>query len=771
MTVGSLTDSLRETLALFDGAATPLTTVEVADELGLGRRSAYDRLDRLVDSGDLETKKVGANARVWWVPAGAVSADRERELEEAQRRFRTLVENFPNGGVAQVDADLRYVTFGGTHEADTGVTSADLEGAPVRDALPPAIADVVVPRYEAALDGEAASFVDTLGDSVYQFHFLPVTDDDGDVFGVIATSQDVTDRQQAERTLEERVRQQDAVAALGECALGDSDLDALMADAATLVADTLDTDYCKVLDLDADAGELLLRQGVGWDDGVVGSATVSAVDTDSQAAYTLATERAVVVEDLATESRFSGPALLTDHGVRSGLSTVVGSTDDPWGVLGTHDTDVREFSEHDAAFVQSVANILATAVDRREYEQTLLRQREQLAATNNLNRVVREITDAVIDQSTREEIEAEVCEQLADSESYLFAWVGDVDNATQTVEPRSAAGADGYLDDVSIPVDAGDERNQGSTGRALCTGRMQVASDVGAAAEGGLGRDAVERYGVRSVASIPFVHDDAVYGVLNVYAERRNAFEGQERELLGHLGEIVGHAIAASERKQALLSDELVELDFRIEDVFDAFDVPAELPGRISFEHVVAAGDDDYVAFGAASAAGVDSLHALADVLPSWETVTVHERDEGHTFELLLTDPPVLSTVASLGGYVDSAVIEDGDYRMTVVLAPSVDVRRLVDVVEKAYPDAEMLRRRQVERARDDPKRFQRDLLEELTDRQRATLETAHHAGFFEWPREASGEDVADSLGIAGPTFHQHLRGAQKVVFDALMTE
>ncbi|RBI64221.1 hypothetical protein DMJ13_06985 [halophilic archaeon] len=132
--------------------------------------------------------------------------ERERELEEYRSRYQSLVENFPNGAVALVNEDLRYITFGGTPESIVDVTRADLEGASLRDALPQELADVVVPRYEAALDGETATFETTVGDRVYQFHFAPVRDDDGDVFAALGMSQDVTDRKRLETELEESER-------------------------------------------------------------------------------------------------------------------------------------------------------------------------------------------------------------------------------------------------------------------------------------------------------------------------------------------------------------------------------------------------------------------------------------------------------------------------------------------------------------------------------------------------------------------------------------
>ncbi|NHN59463.1 MULTISPECIES: PAS domain S-box protein [Halorussus] len=140
--------------------------------------------------------------------------ERERRLEESERRYRTLVEHFPNGAVALVDRDLRYVSFGGTPEV-AGVSRTELEGNHLREGLPEELADVVVPRYEAALDGETASFEERVGSGVYQFHFLPVRDDDGEVFAALGMSQDVTDQKERERDLREAKSQLEAAAEAG----------------------------------------------------------------------------------------------------------------------------------------------------------------------------------------------------------------------------------------------------------------------------------------------------------------------------------------------------------------------------------------------------------------------------------------------------------------------------------------------------------------------------------------------------------------------------
>ncbi|MHC3438435.1 PAS domain-containing protein [Natrialbaceae archaeon A-gly3] len=174
----------------------------------------------------------------------------------------------------------------------------------------------------------------------------------------------------AKEELRARVHQQEVVAELSRQALENDDLDALLRDASVAVRETLEADYCKILETLPGGEGLLLREGVGWQEGLAGEATVP-TDLGSQAGYTLLSEEPVVVSDLETETRFSGPDLLVDHDVTSGVSVVIGSLEDPWGVLGVHTTDRREFTEDDATFVQNVANLLASAIENERTKRRL----------------------------------------------------------------------------------------------------------------------------------------------------------------------------------------------------------------------------------------------------------------------------------------------------------------------------------------------------------------------------------------------------------------
>ena len=125
------------------------------------------------------------------------------ELDRSEQRYQTLLENFPNGAIALVDEDLRFALAGGTPIDGGAESGADLEGKPIRQAISAELADVLIPRYRAALEGEASSFEHEHGGRHVRIHVFPVRDDDGEVFAAIGMSQDVTRRKRAERDLRE----------------------------------------------------------------------------------------------------------------------------------------------------------------------------------------------------------------------------------------------------------------------------------------------------------------------------------------------------------------------------------------------------------------------------------------------------------------------------------------------------------------------------------------------------------------------------------------
>jgi diguanylate cyclase (GGDEF)-like protein/PAS domain S-box-containing protein len=165
------------------------------------------------------------------------------------------------------------------------------------------------------------------------------------------------------RAVQARTRQQAAVAALGQRALIEENLDALLAEAARLVAQTLEVRFSMLMEVLPDRTAMQLRAGEGWTAGTVGKSTTPA-DTGSQGAYTLSATGPVVSEDLSRETRFAVAPLLREHGVVSSAIVLVAGEAGPWGVLGAASVSPRQFSGDDVHFLQALANVLAEAIQR-----------------------------------------------------------------------------------------------------------------------------------------------------------------------------------------------------------------------------------------------------------------------------------------------------------------------------------------------------------------------------------------------------------------------
>ncbi|MFC4356411.1 GAF domain-containing protein [Halobium salinum] len=490
------------------------------------------------------------------------------------------------------------------------------------------------------------------------------------------------------------------------------------------------------------------------------------------------TERTLVVEDIGTDPELSQRMGYTDWGISCYLGAPVFADEEVYGTFCFYDDTPRrrEFAPWQVTVVDLMGRWVSYELERQ-------RTKERLGALDDLNQVSREVTASVVEQSSREEIERTVCETLVDSEAYALAWVAEASvGGDATV--RAAASGDGFLADAGdgsfegVTVDTladtgGDDpepERLGPTDRALRTGEMVVVDDAYDRPGETAWRVRPREHEFRSVAAVPIRHDETLYAVLTVYAERPSAFSGEEGAVVRHLGEMVGHAIAATDRKRAQLRDEVVELEFRIEGLLSKYGVPpTDEPVR--FDRVVSL-DEDFLLFGGAPESERGTVEALVERTPQFEDLTVESRDGGGMrFQLHVSEASVFTTATALGGRLTAATVDDDALRLVVELPLNVDAKEVSRRVTEAAPSATVLAKRQTTRREPSAGGGRPAALDELTEKQRNALETAYRAGFFEWPRERTGESIASALEVSPPTFHQHLRIAQGKVFDTVFDE
>jgi PAS domain S-box-containing protein len=292
-------------------------------------------------------------------------------LDQARQAAAKLLDTITDGFL-HIGRDWRITYANPMAGAARANMKERMEGRVLWEIYPQVLGTVFEARYREAMAGQRSTFEAFYPGTQAWFEntLLPVED------GVWLYYRDVTERHRMEGLLRARNRQQAAVARLGQVAISSRQLDEVLNEAVRESAQALGVEFCKILKLLPD-GNLLLRAGTGWRPGLVGHLTIPA-GLESQAGFALQSDASVIATDLATETRFHRTPLLVEHGAVSGMSVVINGPERPYGVLSVHATSRRDFSEDDIHFLQAIAHLLASAIERTQADRELRRHRDHL---------------------------------------------------------------------------------------------------------------------------------------------------------------------------------------------------------------------------------------------------------------------------------------------------------------------------------------------------------------------------------------------------------
>lgn len=246
-----------------------------------------------------------------------------------------------------------------------------------------------------------------------------------------------------------------------------------------------------------------------------------------------------------------------------------------------------------------------------------------------------------------------------------------------------------------------------------------------------------------------------------------------EVEVFSELGRTVADAISAVESKQTLASDSLTELEFQLTGIDEPLAaLAAQLDCTAELEHIAADGDGQrrqYVALTRTTPEEVEDYVSEAAHINSVQHVCTN--DDCHLFRLAADDTAIVATLAQYGAGIESLSITDTSGRLIAQVASSNDIRSVVDALQSTYNGLTLVAQREHEQDIQTEAAFRAQLESVLTDRQHEAARTAYFAGYFEWPRDHSGEEVASMMDISQTTFTQHLRAAEQKLFAALFGE
>ena len=148
---------------------------------------------------------------------------------------------------------------------------------------------------------------------------------------------------------------------IGRLAGENADLTRFLDQAVVQIARAVEIHHVKVLQYRPRSSDLLLIAGVGWKEGVVRSATLSA-DLRSPPGRAFQTAEPVTIKNFSEQDEYVRSDLLREHGIVSVTNVPVLINGAAWGVLEVDSTVPRAFTEDTTEFLTAAAALIGTVL-------------------------------------------------------------------------------------------------------------------------------------------------------------------------------------------------------------------------------------------------------------------------------------------------------------------------------------------------------------------------------------------------------------------------
>jgi len=215
---------------------------------------------------------------------------------------------------------------------------------------------------------------------------VPIFDNAGGVEKYICIDFDITERKQFEDAIIDNGKRQGLIARLGRKALESGPLQELFEMATQVACEGLQVSHAALFGFDAGAGSAALQAGPGFPDAVAGTRFEYAAGPAS-------------AERLARW----GADLLGRQAAGSSIEVCIVCRDRLYGALCVYAPEERTFQEHEDGFLNALANILATAIEREDAKNrlTYLAQYDALTGLPNRHRLASCLEDAIAGAAAR----------------------------------------------------------------------------------------------------------------------------------------------------------------------------------------------------------------------------------------------------------------------------------------------------------------------------------------------------------------------------------
>lgn len=183
---------------------------------------------------------------------------------------------------------------------------------------------------------------------------------------------------------------------------------------------------------------------------------------------------------------------------------------------------------------------------------------EKILKANRLYFFISQVNQMIVRTTNQETLFKEACRIAVELGKFSLAWIGLVDEATESVVPVVYAGEENkYLSEIK-PISIKDiPEGHGPTGQAIRNGQYYICNDIEADPAMAPWKDAALSRGYRSSMALPIIKFGKVIGAFSFYAPVKNFFDDSEIALLEEATGDVAFALEVFEKEEMRRKAEL----------------------------------------------------------------------------------------------------------------------------------------------------------------------------------------------------------------------
>ncbi|NJN76805.1 MAG: PAS domain S-box protein, partial [Synechococcaceae cyanobacterium RL_1_2] len=184
--------------------------------------------------------------------------------------------------------------------------------------------------------------------------------------------------------LELRLRQQSNVVLISQRALAPISVEQICSEITMIVGQTLELPYCYLLELIAEGEYLQMKGGYGFPPQIINKIKVYN-DPKTLMGYSLTTNGLAIIADIEHQQfpQLKLDQFLHNLDIASGIAFPINLGDQRYGLLGVYGQHKRHFDDHDINFVETVAFVIASAIERSQQRDRLHLLSRAINASNH----------------------------------------------------------------------------------------------------------------------------------------------------------------------------------------------------------------------------------------------------------------------------------------------------------------------------------------------------------------------------------------------------